>query len=136
MELKVQHRVGAYFGNVLRKARAVDFSDLADWLYDAMEAGVITEKEKDEALRTDLLVRGVLRSSPDTELFLAVEISYVVDKGDILRAVDRAKIIEKVVKHVDNGNMELKKKCLPAVIGKSYTEGAKELVHKLNLIAV
>ncbi|MDQ7031242.1 MAG: hypothetical protein Q9M37_00775 [Desulfonauticus sp.] len=134
LELMVRDKAGAYFGRVLKKVRVLNFSDLADWLYDALDAGVISEEEKDDALRVDLVVKGILRKNNKLEVYLAVEISEVVDKRDVERALKRAEVIEKTV--IFSRGQETQKKCLAAVIGNKYSQGAKKLIQEHNIIAV
>lgn len=126
MELQVRDRVGAFFGKILKRARLIDSSDLADAIYEAQDRGEITEAEADDALRIDAVVRGLMRKNGFEEIMIAAEISFVVDREDVERALKRAEIISKV----------FNKRTIPAVIGKEFTEGAIETAKKYNVLLI
>uniref|UniRef100_A0A832GQJ3 DUF1640 domain-containing protein n=1 Tax=Caldimicrobium thiodismutans TaxID=1653476 RepID=A0A832GQJ3_9BACT len=126
MELQVRDRVGAFFGKLLKRARLLDSSDLADLLYDAAGQGLITQEEAEDALRVDAVVRGQLRSDGLKEVLIAAEISFVVDRVDVERAKKRAEIISRA----------LSQPTIPAVIGKEFTEGAKEASQELSVLII
>lgn len=126
MELQVRDRVGAFFGKLLKRARLLESSDLADLLYDAASQGLITQEEAEDALRVDAVVRGQLRSDGLKEVLIAAEISFVVDRVDVERAKKRAEIISKA----------LSQPTISAVIGKEFTEGAKEAAEELSVLVI
>lgn len=126
MELQVRDRVGAFFGKLLKRARLLDSSDLADLLYDAASQGLITQEEAEDALRVDAVVRGQLRSDGLKEVLIAAEISFVVDRVDVERAKKRAEIISRA----------LSQPTISAVIGKEFTEGAKEASQELSVLII
>lgn len=126
MELQVRDRVGAFFGKLLKRARLLDSSDLADLLYDAASQGLITQEEAEDALRVDAVVRGRLRSDVLKEVLIAAEISFVVDRVDVERAKKRAEIISRA----------LSQHTISAVIGKEFTEGAKEAAQELSVLII
>jgi len=126
MELHVRDKVGAFFGRLLKKASLLDTSELADSLYDSVEKGIISSQDAQEALRVDAVVRGFLRKDGPKEVLIAAEISFVVDKEDVERAEKRAMIIRKV----------LGKECIPAVIGKEFTEGANKACQDQSVLLI
>lgn len=126
MELQVRDRVGAFFGKLLKWARLLDSSDLADLLYDAASQGLITQEEAEDALRVDAVVRGQLRSDGLKEVLIAAEISFVVDRVDVERAKKRAEIISRA----------LSQPTISAVIGREFTEGAKEASQELSVLII
>lgn len=126
MELQVRDRVGAFFGKILRKARLIDSSDLADAVYEAQDRGEITEAQADDALRIDAVVKGQMRRDGFEEILIAAEISFVVDREDVERASKRAEILSKV----------FNKRTIPAVIGKEFTEGALEASKTLSVLLI
>lgn len=126
MELQVRDRVGAFFGKLLKRARLLDSSDLADLLYEAASQGLITQEEAEDALRVDAVVRGQLRSDGLKEVLIAAEISFVVDRVDVERAKKRAEIISRA----------LSQPTISAVIGKEFTEGAKEAAKELSVLII
>ncbi|MBC7228577.1 MAG: hypothetical protein H5T61_15320 [Thermoflexales bacterium] len=91
LEMKYRERPYAYFGHVLRGIRVVPMQAIEDEL----EARLAWEEVK-EVFRLDLLLKGRLRDAPEQpEVWLAVEVSSVVDKGDVERAGRRAALLRK-----------------------------------------
>jgi hypothetical protein len=110
LEMRYRDRAAAYFGRWLRKTRVVDPSDLSDELEKHLSS-----EELIDAMEIDLVVRGRPRQRPDLEeIWLAVEISVVVDRDDVARAIKRADLIRRGGRQV-----------LPVVAGKDFTEGAE-----------
>ena len=76
LELTYRDKAGAYFGPLLRQLRVVDPHTLED----ALETHLSPDEFKD-VLLLDLLLRGQPRYHPQApEVWLAVEVSSVVDK--------------------------------------------------------
>ncbi|MCX7980496.1 MAG: hypothetical protein N3A68_05570 [Bacteroidia bacterium] len=117
MEIRAMLRAGALFGRNLRKARAVDMGELADQLYEAMEAGRITDEDLSILLETDLIVHGFSRDKEARPMYLTVEVSYVIDEYDVERAAARARLLQKALS-VDT---------IPVVIGNRLTAEAHSL---------
>ena len=93
LEIRYERRATAYFGRVLRRVRVVEVPELLDTL----EAR-LTPEEVDDLLNLDLLVVGRPRRTeavPETEVWLAVEVSAVVDTEDVERALERATLLRK-----------------------------------------
>ena len=121
LEMTYQRRAGSYLGPVLRRVRAwVPFEleedleprlPLADYL---------------DLLQTDLLMRGQPRERRDIgEVWLAVEVSAVVDREDVERAVRRAGHLRKA------GYV-----ALPAVAGEQATEGAEDMAQREGALMI
>jgi chromosome segregation ATPase len=111
LELTYQQRVGAYFGPLLRRVRALLPVDMEDDL----EAHLSPEEFRD-LLLLDLLVRGQPRYREGApEVWLAVEISAVIDRHDVERALRRAGYLQRAGYRV-----------IPTVTGERATEGADE----------
>jgi hypothetical protein len=82
-------------------------------LRDTLEAR-LSEDEVEEVLRLDVLARGRARRLPQSpEVWFAVEVSSVVDRGDVERARRRADLLRKAGLQA-----------IPAVAGEQLTEGA------------
>ena len=91
LEQKYRDNAPAYFGRLLHRLRVVTKQQLANLL----EEDLSVEQFQD-ALLIDLVVRGRPRSHPDLgEVWLAVEISTIIDRSDVLRASRRAQLIQK-----------------------------------------
>ncbi len=125
-ERKVRERAPSYFGKLILKCKLIDTIELANVCDDALESGIITDDERDDALLCDVVVSGVLRHNKEKEVLLVAEVSVVVDKVDVKRASRRARIIEKCF------NIP----AIPVAIGKECTEGAKTIADELQVIIV
>lgn len=91
LEMQYRERPYAYFGHLLRKVQVVPLQRVEDDL----EAHLAWEEVK-EVFRLDLLLKGRLRDYPEQpEVWLAVEVSSVVDRGDVARAGRRAALLRK-----------------------------------------
>jgi hypothetical protein len=111
LERRYRERAGAYFGTVLRRTRVVD----ALALEEALEERLSLEELRD-GLLTDLIVSGKPRTRPDVgEVWLAVEVSAVVDKEDVRRAARRCRLLTRSGRPV-----------VPVVAGEAITTGADE----------
>lgn len=108
-EHKYRTHPGAYFGKIIRKARVVPIEDI----YDVLEA-TLTDDEYDEVLPVDMIVKGRLRELPDQDVYLAVEVSVVVDKEDVRRADRRAELLRKAGLTA-----------MPVVAGEDLTDGGE-----------
>jgi hypothetical protein len=113
LERTYRERARSLFGKWLRPVRLADPDDLRDILEQHL-----LEIEVDSVANLDLLVRGnarILEERP--EVWLAVEVSMVVDWNDVERALQRAQL--------------LRRAGCPAVAvvaGESLTAGAAEIV--------
>jgi chaperonin cofactor prefoldin len=111
VELRYQERAVAYFGPLLRRMRVVFPNEMEDEL----EARLSREEFQD-LLRLDLLVSGQPRYRPDApQVWLAVEVSAVVDRHDVERAHRRAATLRRAGY-----------RAIPTVAGEQATAGAEE----------
>jgi len=121
LELTYHEKAGAYFGPLLRRLRVVDPHTLEDTL----EAGLMAGEFRD-VLRLDLLISGRPRHQPDVpEIWLAVEVSSVVDQGDVDRAARRASLLRRAGY-----------RAVPAAAGEQKTLGAEEAARSQNVALV
>jgi len=80
----------------------------------------------DELLALDVLLRGRARLVEGRpEVWLALEVSATVDRGDVERAVRRAQLLTKAGLRT-----------APAVAGESITEGAQELAAQQQVLVL
>jgi len=106
LEQAYREKAVAYFGRLLRRPQVVSLNSL----WDVLEAQ-LTSDQLDEALLLDLVVRGRPRLGEDREdVWLAVEVSVVVDMGDVTRARRRAELLRRAGY-----------RAIPVVAGKSAT---------------
>ncbi len=94
-ERRVQRNAHAYFGNMLRRIRVLSSSELADLIDDAIDAGSLDERHRASLLALDVAVRGLDRRTRERAC-LAVEVSAGIGESDIVRAVDRARLLERL----------------------------------------
>ena len=120
LELRSQQRLSSWLGFVLEKIKVRPPGDWAEQLRPLVGAAVF-----DEVLDADLLVRARLRRDPSIELWLVVEVSGVVDRTDVERAVTRAMVLQPALKRV-----------VPLVVGERATEGAMELADRLDVVTL
>jgi hypothetical protein len=117
LERKYRERPFVYFRRILRKPKLLSDSELDDLLSQAQADGVLNDAEVEEISRLDAVVRG-RRISDDRATYLAVEVSVTIDARDVARAVQRAKLLEKIPGVV----------ALPVVAGEKLTpEGISAL---------
>ena len=91
LEMAYRDRPYAYFGRLLRSIRVVPFTEIEDLLERSL-----SREEVDDLFQLDLLLRGRLKDHPERpEVWLAVEVSSVVDKWDVERARERAALLRK-----------------------------------------
>jgi len=55
-ERKVRERAPSYFGKIIRKCKLISHIELANILDDALDAGIIGDDERDDALLCDVVV--------------------------------------------------------------------------------
>ena len=122
-ERKVRENAPAYLGKLIRKCKVLDKGIIADQLDEALDAGRITEEEREEALSVDLVAEGYLRVEPQKKVLVVAEVSVKADKVDVERAHKRSKLVEKA----------FGRSTIPAVIGKKYTAGAKNKAKELQI---
>ena len=125
-ERKVRENAPAYLGKLIRKCKVLDKAIIADQLDEALDAGRITEEEREEALSVDLVAEGYLRVEPQKKVLVVAEVSVKADKVDVERAHKRSKLVEKA----------FGRSTIPAVIGKKYTAGAKNKAKELQIYLV
>lgn len=123
LELKYERHAGAFFGRFLRRLKPTLMYDLSREMEERLENSLSSEAYND-LLRLDLLISGRPRSRPDIEqLWLAVEISAVVDRHDVQRAKNRADALRRAGYLV-----------VPAGVGDRFTRGAEEEASELNVL--
>ncbi len=118
VEWKIYRHAPAYLSRFVRRCRLLSHEELDDLLEPAFDAGLITEDEWDELHRADFVLRG--RSRVDQqELYLVVEASWGIVKGDVERAARRARILAK-----------MGKRAMPVVMGRWIAPPIRQLAHE------
>jgi hypothetical protein len=125
-ERRVRERAPAYFGRLIRRCRVISFEELADALDDAIDRGVISESQKQDVLNIDVVTKEILKTDSEKQVIIAGEVSIKVDRVDVERAHERAKILERA----------FGMPAISVVIGRESTEGAKTKADELDVILI
>lgn len=124
LKRRYYERAYAYFGPLLRKARALTHEETAHLLEDAEEHGVLSADERYEAAWADVIMRGAW--IPDgRQVMVLAEVWSVIDRCDVVRALDRAALLAKLGTPV-----------VPVVAGDSITERAARMARSRNVLQV
>ena len=119
LEWSYRNKIYGYFGYLMRRLKVVDLSTIDEALETTLTSG-----EFRDVFRLDLLATGQLRESPrGPEVWLAIEISSVVDSNDVDRAWRRASLIRRVGPLV-----------LPVAAGERATAGAETAACDQNVV--
>ena len=121
LERRYRERAHAYFGRLLRKCRVLGSQELSDLLEEAADRGVLSQSDRDDVSWADVIVRGRWRADGRQVMVLA-EVSWVVDRNDVRRAVDRAALLARLGTPV-----------VPVVAGDSVTERAADMARSRNV---
>jgi len=120
LESEYVNKAPAVFGTWLRRVRVVLPGSLDAATEDRLLAR-LTDAEFQEVLRLDVALRGRLKHAAEhPEVYLAVEVSGVIDRGDVERAQRRAGLLRKA------GLV-----AVPVVAGEEVTEGAATLLREV-----
>ena len=91
LEQKYCQRAGAYFGRLMKKVKVISPDVLAECLED-----ILSPEEFQDALLIDLVVKGRPRARVEIgEIWLAIEVSAVIDRNDVIRSRRRAELIQR-----------------------------------------
>ena len=119
LEWSYRNKIYGYFEYLMRRLKVVDLSTIDEALETTLTSG-----EFRDVFRLDLLATGQLRESPGgPEVWLAIEISSVVDRNDVDRAWRRASLIRRVGPLV-----------LPVAAGERATAGAETAACDQNVV--
>ena len=121
LERRYRERAYSYFGRLIHKSRIIEPQKLYEMLDEAIERGVLSQRDRDQVGLADLVMRGRWIADGRQVMVLA-EISALVDLNDVQRAVDRAALLAKTGMPV-----------VPVVAGASVTERAADMArsHKV-----
>jgi myosin heavy subunit len=121
LESYYRDKAHAYLGRVLRKTRVVTLQELEP----EIEA-VLTDREMEDVNLLDLVVRGQVAQQPQRpDVLLAFEISSVIDRSDVERAVRRATLLRKAGYAV-----------IPGVAGEDITAGGRQAAEEAAVFLV
>ncbi len=120
LERYYRERAHAYFGPLLKRVRVVSVQEIEDELESDLSAA-----EVEDLSLLDVLVRGSLRQADAPEVWLAIEVSAVIDRHDVERAERRAAMLRKVGFRV-----------VPTGAGQDMTEGGESLAAERAVFVV
>jgi len=111
LERRYRERAYAYLGDVLRRVQVIPLQNLETELETRL-----SDDEMSDLYLLDVLVRGRLRHRPDTsQVWLAMEVSAVIDRNDVQRAQRRAALLRKAGYPA-----------IPTVVGEQVTQGGEK----------
>jgi hypothetical protein len=121
LERRYRERAYAYFRRLLRHVQAISLQDL-----EASLEAHLTPREMDELFLLDLLVSGQVGRQPEARrVLLVMEVSAVVDRKDVERAVYRAGLLRRAGYTA-----------IPTVAGEEVTLGGEEAARAQNAFLV
>ena len=89
-EMWFRGRLGNLMGRALRRVRTVPVADLRT-LRAARDDGLISHEEWTDLHHVPILLRGL--DDDERVLFVAMEVAFVVDEDDVMRAARRAAVV-------------------------------------------
>ncbi len=121
LERRYRERAHAYFDDLLADIHVSSPQELAAVVDRAFAAGVLSRQERKDMLDADIVVRG-RRWEDQADAYLAVEVSAVVDEGDVERAIRRAGLLSRATGTTT----------VPVVAGQAITPEAEQLARSLR----
>ncbi|MBI1927298.1 hypothetical protein HYR99_24040 [Candidatus Poribacteria bacterium] len=119
LEITYARRAGGYFGRLLSRVKVVEPHTLKETL-----KTMLTPDEYYDVFLLDLLVTGKLDQDPDSpDVWLAMEISSMVDRTDVERAARRAGLLRRAGY-----------RAIPVVAGAGVTQGGEAAARKQNVV--
>ncbi len=110
LEWDYRDKAYAYFGHLLRRVQVVSVQEIEDRLQ-----AHLSEEQIFDLILLDALVRGQPRQQPDAEVWLALEVSAVVEPYDVERAGRRAAALRRAGY-----------RAIPTVAGEQITSEAEQ----------
>jgi hypothetical protein len=121
LEGDYERKAPSIFGRLLSRTAVVDRSGMADAL-----ARILSAAELADALDLDVVVSGTPRERPEIgEIWIATEVSSVVDRTDLERAARRAALLRKLGRPV-----------VAAVAGRRLTEGVEASLKGAQVVSL
>ncbi|MBX3055253.1 MAG: hypothetical protein KF770_02160 [Anaerolineae bacterium] len=120
LEQHLRDRAYAHFSYRLKGVKVVSISDIEDTL-----ESYLSDEEIGEITEVNLLIRGYHHQLDAVEIWLAIEVSAVIDRHDVERAERRAGLLRKVGYRV-----------IPTVAGQDMTTGGESLAAERAVFVV
>jgi hypothetical protein len=123
LEQQYAQKAASYLGRWLRRVRVV-LPGALDAATESQLETRLTLDELQELLRLDVVITGTTRPpAPSREVWLAIEVSSVIDRDDVERAQRRAALLRKAGY-----------RAAPVVAGEALTQGATELMQTAPVV--
>ena len=126
LPLVVERRFGGLFRKILRRPRVLSSEELTRLVEDGADAGLLDEREAEQLLLVDLVLEGRDATDGGEPIYVVCEISWGVGISDILRARERAALLERVAR----------RPVRPAVLGTWLTREGEEALADVTYVAV
>jgi hypothetical protein len=124
LEDTYRRKASGYFGRLLRQPKLVEGDIVERYTLEDALVAALTPDEFRDIFPLGLLVTGQLRYAPESlDILLAVEMSSVVDKTVVSRAVHQAVLLRKAGYHA-----------LPVVVGGEVTQDGKTTIREQNVV--
>jgi hypothetical protein len=120
LESQYARKVAAVFGRHMRRTRLVELVTIEDELLETL-----SREEMGDLYAVDLVVTGTPWDESGAELWLAIEVSAIVDRGDVERSLRRRELLSRTGRP-----------CLAVVAGDGATEGAHRLALREAVVMV
>ena len=121
LERRYRENAGVFWGRWLRPVEVLSPNEVRE----VLEAH-LSEDEVEDVMRLDVLARGRMRRAPESPpVWLAVEVSAVIDRNDVERARRRAALLRRAGY-----------RAIPVVAGEQLTEGAEAAAADAPLVVL
>jgi hypothetical protein len=121
LETRYHRHAPAYFAPLVRRIHVLGLEELQALLEEAVERGQLLESEALDIILADVIARG-RRRADSAEVFLVVEVSWIVDPYDVERAVRRSSLLS-----------QIGTPALAVVAGETVMEEAASLANRLQV---
>ena len=121
LEYEYRSKPLAYFSRVINRPHVLDSDELATLVFDAVDAGILSEAQAHEISLADIVIRGK-RGKGGPDVYLVVEVSWGVGEQDVDRAVQRAALLAQLGTLV-----------IPVVAGRWVTPDAARFAHESHV---
>jgi hypothetical protein len=121
LERRYRENAGVFWGRWLRPVEVLSPNEVRE----VLEAH-LSEDEVEDVMRLDVLARGQVRRAPESPpVWLAVEVSAVIDQNDVERARRRAALLRRAGY-----------RAIPVVAGEQWTQGAEAAAAEAPLVVL
>lgn len=122
LEIEFERKAAAYLGPILRRVRVLDRLEVEERVEEYLSTDQIAEIFRLDAIVQGQLHKGLL-GEEQPHVWLAVEVSSVVDRQDVERAAQRARLLRSAGLTV-----------IPVVAGEAATVGGEESAAKQGVL--